>query len=115
MGDRAIVRFDDERGAVAGVYLHWNGKDVMDWLRAAAPRMRKGDASYAAARFCGYAHERIDGGLSLGLMRPDDCTPESAEWQDRGMYIVDCRTGSVRQVYGPGRKGRTYRIKLGEF
>ena len=115
MGDRAIVRFDDERGAVAGVYLHWHGECAMDWLRDAAPGLRKGDASYAAARFCGYAHERIPGGLSLGLMRPDGCTPEVAEYQDRGMYIVDCRTGQVKHVWGPARRGRTYRIKLGEF
>ena len=115
MGNRATVRFDDERGAVAGVYLHWHGGEVMEWLRAAAPRMRKGDASYAAARFCGYAHERIDGGLSLGLLRPDECTPEHAEYQDCGMFIVDCRTGRVQHVHGPGRKGRAYRIKLGEF
>ena len=115
MGDRAIVRFDGNDGPVAGVYLHLHGDKVMDWLRDAAPRMRKGDASYAAARFCGYAHERIDGGLSLGLMRGEDCTPEAAEWQDNGMYIVDCQTGGVKHVYGPGRKGRAYRIKLGEF
>ena len=115
MGDRAIVRFDDADGPVAGVYLHWYGDQVIAWLREAAPRMRKGDAGYAAARFCGLAHERIEGGLSLGLMRPDDCTPEAAKWQDNGMYVVDCRTGRVQHVWGPARKGRTYRIKLGEF
>lgn len=115
MGDRAIVRFDDERGPVAGVYLHWNGMVAMDWLRRAAPRMRKGDASYAAARYCGYCHERIEGGLSLGLMRPEDCTPEAAEWQDCGMYIVNCMTGQVQHIRGPEKKGRAYRIKMGEF
>ena len=115
MGDRAIVRFDDANGAVAGVYLHWHGDEVVDWLREAAPRMRRGDAGYAAARFCGFCHERISGGLSLGLRRPDDCTPEAAEWQDNGMYIVDCTSGQVKHTRGPGHRGRTYRIKLGEF
>lgn len=115
MGDRAIVRFDDADGPVCGVYLHWHGYRALGWLREAAPRMRKGDASYAAARFCGLAHERIEGGLSLGIMHPDRCTPETAEWQDRGMYIVDCNTGRVKHVHGPGKLGRTYRIKMGEF
>lgn len=115
MGDRAIVRFDDERGSEGGIYLHWHGDEVMNWLRDAAPRLRKGDASYAAARFCGYCHERVPGGRSLGILAPDRCTPEAAEWQDNGMYIVDCRTGSVKHVRGPGKRGRTYRIKLGEF
>lgn len=115
MGNRVIVRFDDERGPVAGVYLHWHGGDALEWLREAAPRMRKGDASYAAARFCGLCHEKIEGGLSLGIMRADECTPEIAEWQDNGMLIVDCRNGQVKHVYGPARKGRTYRISMGEF
>lgn len=115
MGDRAIVRFDDAQGPRGGIYLHWHGGCVMDWLRDAAPRLRAGDASYASARFVGYCHERIDGGLSLGLMAPNDCTPEAAEYQDNGMYIVDCNTGQVKHVRGPGNKGRTYRIKLGKF
>lgn len=115
MGDRAIVRFDDERGPVAGVYLHWHGECVADWLNEAAPRMRKGDGGYAAARFCGYAHNQIDGGLSLGLMRPQECTPETAQWQDNGMHIVDCCTGQVRHVMGPDDEGVTYSIALGEF
>lgn len=115
MGDRVIIRFDGEHGAVAGVYLHWHGERALDWLRDAAPRMRKGDAGYAAARFCGYCHERIEGGLSLGIMAPENCTPENAEWQDRGMYIVDCRTGGVKHVKGPGKRGRAYRIQMGEF
>lgn len=114
MGNRVIVRFDDDRPR-AGVYLHWDGDKALDWLREAAPRMRKGDASYAAARFCGVCHEKIEGGLSLGLMGPEECTPEIAEWQDNGMLIVDCQTGRVKHVYGPDRKGRTYRISMGEF
>lgn len=115
MGNRAIVRFDDERGSVAGIYLHWNGSSVKEWLRNAAPRMRKGDAGYAAARFCGYCHENIGGGLSLSIMRGEDCIPELAQWQDNGMYIVDCLTGKVKHVHGPDRNGRGFTIKLGEF
>jgi hypothetical protein len=115
MGNRVIVRFDGSAGPVAGVYLHWYGSDALAWLREAAPGLRKGDAGYAAARFCGFCHERISGGLSLGLLRPEDCNAESAGWQDNGMYIVDCTSGQVKHVRGPGKKGRTYRIKLGEF
>jgi hypothetical protein len=115
MGDRVIVRFDGEGGAECGVYLHRYGGEALEWLRNAAPRMRKGDVSYAAARFCGYCHEQIKGGLSLGIMAPQHCTPEAAQWQDNGMYIVDCRTGQVKHVYGPAKKGRTYKIKMGVF
>lgn len=115
MGNRAIVRFDQGERAVAGIYLHWHGSDVIDWLREAAPNMRAGDASYAAARFCAFCAEKMPGGLSLGILGPDECTEDSAEWQDNGMFIVNCQTGRVQHVRGPNMNGRAYRIKMGEF
>lgn len=102
MGDRAIVRFPDGDSGVE-VYLHWHAEDVPTWLHAAAPRMRKGDASYAAARFVGYCHDHIEGGLSLGVMPLGTCC-------DGVQYTVDCRTGRVET---PG--GKAFTIKLGEF
>lgn len=115
MGNRVIVRFDDAEGPVAGVYLHWHGSDAMDWLRDAAPNMRQGDASYAAARFCGLCCDRIPGGLSVGILPAHRCTAEEAGYQDNGMYIVDCTTGRVKHVWDEGKPGRTYRIKMGGF
>jgi hypothetical protein len=115
MGERTIVRFDDERGPGVGVYLHWHGPVAADWLKAAGPTMRRGDASYAAARFCGYCNDRIPGGLSLGLLRPDECTDKAATWQDHGMFIVDCVTGHVRQTFGGDAPENAFDIEMGGF
>lgn len=92
MGDRAIVRFPATYGTGSGVevYLHWNGSDALDWLKQAAPRMRKGDASYAAARFIGFCHDQIEGGLSLGVFPINTCC-------DGVIYSVDCNTGKVKR------------------
>src|SRR5437588_4484632 len=62
MGDRVIVVMKDGDSYSPGVYLHWGGSGIIDLLQRAAPRMRAGDASYASARFCGVAHEELDGG-----------------------------------------------------
>ena len=115
MGNRAIVRFDEGDKMGCGVYLHWNGAHVKEWLKEASPRMRKGDASYAAARFCGFWHERMEGGLSLGILAPDACTAEAAEWQDNGMYVVDVNTGKVHHVLRAGKMGRPFTIEMGAF
>ena len=104
MGDRAIVRFPDPHlGGGVEVYLHHDANNVPQWLKDAAPRMRKGDASYAAARFIGYCHEQILGGLSLGVMPIGTCN-------DGLIYTVDALTGKVK-----GNVGRGFTIKLGEF
>lgn len=112
MGNRAIVRFPDaemtaETGKPSGVevYLHWDADNVIDWLREAAPRMRKGDGSYAAARFVGLCHEKIPGGLSLGIMPLGSCG-------DGVIFSVDCQTGKVKVPRG---FGRSFTLKLGQF
>lgn len=107
MGNRATVQFiDATEPAGVTVYLHWNGDDVMGWLKAAAPRMRRGDYSYAAARFIGYCHEQIDGGLSLGVL------PGSAAYAGEGRhYVVDCSTGIVT-LNGQAKR---HVVKLGAF
>ena len=116
MGNRVIVRFDDSNGPACGVYLHWCGDDALGWLREAAPTLRKGSASYASARFVGLCCTKVPGGLSVGIMGPDHCTPEAAEWQDNGMLVVDCSTGRVTRVLGGGKKPRNCgKIKMGEF
>jgi hypothetical protein len=130
MGNRAIVHFTSAAGdIVAGdapripqgfsVYQHWGADDVRAMLEAAAPSMRKGDASYVAARWVGYLCEHVfpldsEGrGYSIGLVNsPFD--PEN------GLYVVDCDTGKVT-LYREGRNGnlarsgRPFTIKLGAF
>jgi hypothetical protein len=116
MGNRAMVQFIDSADSEGvAVYLHWNGGDVREWLADAASNMRKGDASYAAARFIGYCHERIAGGLSLGVM-----AGRNASDPENGLYVVDCNTGKVT-LFRQGRtgdlarSGRPFTIKLGAF
>lgn len=117
MGNRAMVRFQDAHTSpeqAVCVYLHWQADLVRDWLNAAAPRMRKGDASYAAARFVGHCHENTDGGLSLGVRSGPGFDPEN------GLYVVDCDTGRVT-LFREGtdgdlaRSGRPFTIPMGAF
>jgi hypothetical protein len=72
MGDIAVVVFRDSREVhEIAVYLHWDGYRVEELLRGAAPGMHKGDASYAAARFIGHCHEKIEGALGLNPGQPN--------------------------------------------
>lgn len=112
MGNRAIVRFPDRQATAAmgvpvgvEVYLHWHADDVSDWLQEAAPRMRKGDGAYAAARFVGLCHEKIEGGLSLGIMPLGQCA-------DGVIFSVDCETGKVKV---PAGFGRSFTLTMGAF
>lgn len=103
MGNRAIVRFPDrETGSGVEVYLHWDADNVVEWLKEAAPRMRRGDGSYAAARFIGLCHEKIPGHLSLGVMPLGSCF-------DGVIFSVDCETGKVKV---PSCCGRSFKLKL---
>jgi hypothetical protein len=67
MGDRASIIFFDDRVISPTVYLHWHGPYIPEWLEILEIVMtdRTGDAMYAAARFVGICHERIEGNLSL--------------------------------------------------
>lgn len=70
MGDRAVVIFHDGDDEFSpAVYLHWNAEAVPKWLREHAELMqgRRGDVPYAAARFIGLCHTKINGNLSLGV------------------------------------------------
>ena len=99
MGNRATIEIRDYSGnAPAYIYLHWGGspETVLEVIKAAAPRMRKGDASYATARLIGELHNRIAGSLSLGV------TVAKAEWRDQwdnGHYIVDLGAGRVTREW----------------
>ncbi len=101
MGDRVIVLMKDQRGYSPGVYMHWGGAHVLAFLEKAASRMRKGDASYAAARFCGVVHGEISGNLSLGLLpAPATNGIQEIDWKtyshgDAGVVVVDVDTGNI--------------------
>ena len=98
MGNRATIEIKDYSGdAPAYIYLHWNGspESVIEAVKAAAPRMRKSDASYATARLIGELHNRIEGGLSLGV------TQAKVEWReqwDNGHYTIDLGAGRIEQT-----------------
>lgn len=75
MGDRALIIFKDEHDISPTVYLHWDGSAVPGLIDQLSLLMtdRKGDASYAAARFIGIVHEHTPGSHSLGVFEtPDD-------------------------------------------
>lgn len=92
MGNRAIVKFIDATDTIGhAVYQHWNAGDVTEWLAEAAPLMRRGDASYAAARWAAHLCGKFPEGLSVGLVRG-----ELADDPENGLYVVDCSTGKVR-------------------
>ncbi len=114
MGDRCVVFMIDEyksNGEVKhlvspGIYLHWCGNpdQVRGFLKQALPRMRHGDASYSAARFCGACHEIIEGNISLGifnapetLLTMDDKEIDEYFGCDNGIYLVDVGSWIVEQ------------------
>lgn len=121
MGNRVSVVFTDDNGYSPAIYLHWGGQ-AEEWLEQAGPTLRKGDAPYAAARFCGFCHAKIDGGLSLGLLPgPRFNGPGTGEeWStysdqiDSRVLLVDVRTGLVRDMDDLSPEA-TFTITLGEF
>ncbi len=74
MGDRALIIFRDDHDISPTVYLHWEGHAVPDLIEQLSVLMtgRTGDASYAAARFIGLAHEYRPGNVSLGVFETPD-------------------------------------------
>ena len=103
MGDRAVVVFKDREVHEIAVYLHWDGYRVEERIRGAAPRMRAGDSSYAAARFIGHCHQQIEGALSLGVygLSPkamqDVATGHAGRigHGDNGVWLVDVCSGEL--------------------
>lgn len=98
MGNRALIVFTntakDDVSPI--IYLHWNGSDVPAWIEELKSLMasRKGDVSYAAARFVGICHDHIDGNLSLGMWNSNlgDILKNPAEHShgDAGVIVVNC-------------------------
>ena len=97
MGNRATIGLSTKYGdAVGFVYLHWHGdaEYVVNAIKAAAFIMRKSDAGYAMARLIGILHNRIDGGLSLGIMAASD---DARNNDDNGHFTIDMHEGTVTQ------------------
>jgi hypothetical protein len=108
MGDRALIICKNGTDvAPCALYLHWGGYKVGEILKAAAPRMRRGDTTYAMGRLIGVAHEMTDGGsLGLGVIGgPTDLeagTLVEYSHGDAGVFVVDVATGEVACFGGYG-------------
>lgn len=123
MGDRALVLFFDRDRVSPSVYLHWHGSSVPAWIAELARLMsdRRGDASYAAARFTGLCHTQIAGNLSLGITSYpltlrhvtdvavlEEMSPGNAgvvvvntldfSWQAYGGYLADHQPTNLRET-----------------
>lgn len=116
MGNRAVVQFVDDHDSIGhAVYQQWGADDVPQWLREAAPVMRRGSASYATARWAAFLCDKYPGGLSVGIERG-----ELAFDPENGLYVVNCSTGKVT-LFREGRDGslarcgRPFTIPLGKF
>lgn len=105
MGDRVLVAFKSGDDYAPTVYMHSRGHEAADMIKAAQPRMRKDDPSYAAARFTGFCAEKIPGALGLGLLPALEPGADLKEVShgDAGVYIVDVSTGEVAAGGGYGK------------
>lgn len=126
MGDCAVVIFHstEDHSVSPAVYLHRHGGLVLNFLEAALPKMRTGDAGYSCARFIGLCDKAIPGNASLGVLNvpgvaanvadrhnPDAHDKLMAEarkldFGDRGIFLVDVdhwrvtHAGSATSAYG---------------
>ncbi len=110
MGDRALVTFtaDGYTTYSPAIYLHWKGSEVKALIIASAPRLRRHDPLYAAARFCGYCHQNLPGALGLGLLPEPNPTNPGFSWEEyshggAGVYLVNVSTGEVACHGGYGK------------
>ena len=108
MGDRVLVTFKDKSSndLSPAVYMHWSGEETEQYIKDAQKYMRRGDASYAAARFCGYCHQQLSPGpIGLGLLaaKLDGITWEKYSHGDAGVYLVNVSTGEVEAYGGYGK------------
>jgi hypothetical protein len=106
MGDRVLVLFtDDSKELSPAIYMHWGGDSAARFITEAQPLLRHGDASYAAARFCGFCHDAHRSALGLGLLNAP--TEKNPDWEkfshgDAGVYVVNVSTGFVLAYGGYG-------------
>ncbi len=96
MGDRAVfVCHEEGENYSPGIYIHLGGREALELLRSAAPRMNMYDASEAAARLCGFLHENLSGSTGIALLPPPVPGPDGKiNWDpyspgDAGVIVID--------------------------
>lgn len=105
MGDRGVILITDGDYYSPGIYVHWNGYQLLELLEAAIPSMRSGDVGYSAARLCGVLHNEIDGNTGLGLVSSpsdEDLREDFFDYSpgDAGVLVYDCTTGACTAYAG---------------
>lgn len=98
MGDQAIVVI---KGAACAMYLHWNGREALEILEGAVPKMCQAHANYSMARLIGHACSLVAGSVGV-LPAPKDQENVSKEYSlgDAGVVVYDCGTGDVNCYHG---------------
>jgi hypothetical protein len=121
MGDRVVILFTDEqRELTPGIYMHWQGKNAPQMIRDGQSLMRKDDATYAAARFCGFCHEATGRRTTgLGLLAPPAGKDDVIDWDDyshgdAGVYVVNVSDGTVEHHGGDGKGFKLDPAKFGD-
>lgn len=124
MGDRALIIFRHQRDGKAieygpTVYLHWNGYQVIEWLREFKETLMKGrttDLPYVSARFIGFCHDKIPGNLSLGVWNtniPRRGIDKPAFWKneshgDSGVFLITLPYWDVEQFGSSDNDYKSY-------
>lgn len=113
MGDRALVIFANDQGQSVSptVYLHWSGSAVPDLIEKLSVVMgtRKGDVSYACARFAAIACDDNPGNLSVGVLQtPQEVTIAAsyiASFPDAAGGVALDNSRKVLRKYSHGDAG----------
>lgn len=116
MGDRALVVFTDGEEVSPVIYAHWAGDAIPELLATHRDLMkdRRGDVSYAAARFCGLLHEHVPGNLSVGLFTTPPveqqavtilANPYPEWWTKEQMEASDKAYSRILEEYSHGDAG----------
>ncbi len=119
MGDRAYVVIKNRNEPnTAAIYVHNEGRRIIERVREAVPCMRKGDTWYSTARLIGYLHTQIPGNLSLGVRGITEADRESNYIQLRsavnaGIVEYCCSTGELKVFHGYLACEHEYPINVG--
>jgi hypothetical protein len=99
MGNRATIEVVGDtvlyNKAPCYIYVHWSGspETVTQFVKNAAPNMRKTDVNYSTARLITEICNYIEGGLSVGVYPAAENNKET--W-DNGHYVVDISNGNIK-------------------
>ena len=107
MGDRGVIYIKSgDFYAPCGLYVHWNGEELVDWFTESIPLLRKDDPDYSMARLIGTFHEKIDGNTGLGVVNaPNEEDIKNKNLKkyshgDAGILVYDCKTGKAFCAHG---------------